>query len=60
MSKSDELHKHTLHLYLGDYQRLQEYYPEIGAAVVVRKLVRKHLDQLDATAKVNKPVNIAV
>lgn len=51
MPKTEELQKHTLLLYAGEYRRLQEYYSEIGAAVVIRKLVRKHLEQLDAQSK---------
>ncbi len=47
------LHKHTLFLYEGDYARLQAYYPEVGGAVVVRKLVRKHLEALDEKSKSN-------
>ncbi len=47
MPKTEELQKHTLLLFEGDYRRLQEYYPEIGAAIVIRKIVRKHLTQLD-------------
>lgn len=49
MPKADteELAKHTLHLYAGDYARLQDTYPEIGAAKVIRKLVRHHLNNVD-------------
>lgn len=48
MSRREELQKHTLFLYEGDYRKLQDYYPEISAALVIRKIVRKHLDSLDA------------
>ncbi len=53
MAKTEQLHKHTLFLYEGDYRRLQEYYPEIGAAKVIRKVVRKHLDTLDEKSKLD-------
>lgn len=44
--KSDEpLAKHTLHLYRGDFAELQEMYPDVGAAGVIRTLVRKHIKE---------------
>lgn len=43
--KSD-LTKHTLHLYEGDYARLQDFHPEVGAASVIREIVRAYLDKL--------------
>lgn len=48
MPKAESLHKHTLNLYEGDYARLQSYYPEVGAGVVIRKIIRKHLEVLDS------------
>ena len=45
---SDEpLHKHTLLLFEGDYNRLQEIYPEVGAAVIIRQLVRGHIKKFE-------------
>lgn len=38
--------KHTLHLYQGDYADLMSMYPEIGAALVIRKLVRRHIEEM--------------
>lgn len=44
--KSEEpLQKHTLLLYEGDYERLQTMYPDVGASVVIRKVVRTFIDQ---------------
>lgn len=37
--------KHTLNLYEGDFARLQELYPETGASIVIRTLVRKHIEE---------------
>jgi len=42
----DKLHKHTLKLRQGDYDALIEYYPEVGAALVIRKLVTRHVEKL--------------
>lgn len=39
--------KHTLNLFEGDYQRLQELYPKLGAGRVIRDIVRSHLRRLE-------------
>jgi hypothetical protein len=45
MSKTnDDTTKHTLHLRTGDYQRLRDMFPEVGAAFVIRRLVSQFLD----------------
>lgn len=46
MSKAD-LSKHTLNLFPGDYAKLQQYYPDIGAATIIRRIVRRFLDQIE-------------
>ena len=44
--KSEEpLQKHTLLLFEGDYERLQTMYPDVGASVVIRKVVREFIDR---------------
>lgn len=40
-----ELQKHTLNLFKGDFDRVGEYYPDLGASVVVRAIVRKWLEK---------------
>lgn len=42
-----DLSKHTLNLFPGDYARLQELYPDIGAATIIRRIVRKFLEQVE-------------
>lgn len=44
---NDDLQKHTLNLHRGDYQRIQELFPDIGAAVIIRCIVRKFLKQVE-------------
>lgn len=44
----EDLTKHTLNLFPGDYSRLQELYPDIGAGPVIRRLVRDFLDKIEA------------
>lgn len=51
-SEKGDFQKHTLHLFSGDYARLQDAYPDVGAAAIIRKLVHTHLD------KINPPVNL--
>lgn len=52
------LHKHTLKLFAGDYERLREYYPEFGAAYAIRQLVRLHLEKLDKAGGQNDLANL--
>lgn len=42
-----DLHKHTLHLYEGDYAKLQSLHPETGAAAIVREIIRAYLNRVD-------------
>jgi hypothetical protein len=44
----EELSKHTLNLFSGDYNRLQELYPDIGAGPIIRRLVRDYLSKVEA------------
>jgi hypothetical protein len=53
MAKNEELTKHTLHLRAGDMDRLKALFPDIGASLVIRKLVINFLDRdADAGRKV--------
>ena len=40
------LSKHTLNLYEGQLDKLQELHPRLGAAKVIRMLIKKHLDDV--------------
>lgn len=48
--KDEQLQKVTLNLFAGDYRRLQELFPDVGAGVIVRRLVRNYITALDAKA----------
>lgn len=51
--KSDEpLQKHTINLYHGDYERLQALAPDIGANILIRRLVRDYLTKMSPPARV--------
>lgn len=47
-NETEELKKHTLHLYAGDFDKLASFYPDLGPSVAVRRIIRKHLKQLEA------------
>lgn len=50
----EPLHKHTLLIYEGDYLRLQNLYPEVGAAAIIRELIRAHLSKIDKPTDISK------
>lgn len=43
--------KHTLHFYRGDFQKVQELHPEIGASIIIRNLVRKYLRDIESQTR---------
>ena len=43
------LQKHTLNLFEGDYEKLRVLYPDVGAGAVIRRIVRRYLEQVEAT-----------
>jgi len=51
--EKEPMTKHTLHLYEGDYERLRELYPELGAAIVIRRLIRKHIKEVAPVPQVH-------
>jgi len=59
MKRKEEkpLTKHTLNLYQGQAEKLQELHPRLGAAYVIRKLVDRHIAEAEklATAMVPEP-----
>jgi hypothetical protein len=50
MQKDDEgLQKHTLNLFEGDYEKLRSFYPDVGAGAVIRRIVRRYIEQVEVT-----------
>jgi len=45
---NDELQKHTLNLFAGDYERLQLLYPDHGAGPIIRSVIRKFIEQCES------------
>lgn len=51
------IQKHTLNLYAGDYARLQALYPtRVGAAKIVRDIIRAHIRKVEEDAAQKLPV----
>ncbi len=45
--ETDSFTKHTINLYSGDLDWLQQTYPTAGASKIIRELVRAHIEQID-------------
>lgn len=55
MPKSlDDLQKHTLHLFAGDYARIQALFPKEGAALIIRNMVHAYLKKYDPPVDAKK------
>ena len=55
MSKAKEdLTKHTLNIYSGDYAKIQAWWPEIGAAAVIRRIIRQFVEKVEAESEGEK------
>lgn len=53
--EEESLRKHTLNLYEGDFDKLTSFYPKVGAAVIIRNLVRAHIMKVETNAAQNLP-----
>jgi hypothetical protein len=51
------LHKHCVRLYEGDYAKLQEMFPELGANTVIRRIIHAYVQKNEADVS-NIEVNI--
>lgn len=51
----EELHKHTLNLFEGDYDKIASLYPDVGAAVVIRKIIRDFINRVEKAAEGHAP-----
>lgn len=47
--ENEPLKKHTLFLYAGDFDKLATFYPELGASVAVRRIIRKQIQLLESS-----------
>jgi hypothetical protein len=48
----EDLQKHTLQLFAGDYAKLQELHQDVGAAHIIRTIVRSYIQKVDPTVDV--------
>lgn len=58
MSKTEELQKHTLNLFEGDFERLQNHYPDVGASFIIRRLVRAHVKYIQSVGEPTDSIKI--
>ena len=42
--------KHTLNLFEGQVETLQRLYPRMGAAYAIRRIIEKHITDMEASA----------
>lgn len=50
----EALQKHTLQLFEGDYAKLQALHPEVGAAAIVRTIIRQYIIKLEPPVDISK------
>lgn len=61
MKNENELRKHTLNLYEGDYEKLRELYPDVGAGAIIRRIVRRFIEQVEVNgASIDAKVEIEI
>lgn len=54
MNEKEPMQKHTLNIFAGDFDRLQRMYPDVGAAAIIRRLIRRHLEDTEPKADTSK------
>lgn len=52
--------KHTLHFFRGDVERLRVLYPETGASLIIRTLVRRHIERIEAAATPSEQLKLDI
>lgn len=55
------LSKHTLNLFEGDYEKLRLLYPDVGAGAIIRRIVRRFIEQVEVNgASIDAKVEIKI
>ena len=49
---NDNLQKHTLNLFAGDYEKLQQLYPDHGAGPIIRSVIRSFIERCETSTAV--------
>jgi hypothetical protein len=62
MLMDEGLQKHTLNLFEGDYDKLRSFYPDVGAGAVIRRIVHRYIEQIEANggASIDAKVEIKI
>lgn len=60
MPKNPDLQKHTLNLFVGDYEKLQLLFPQQGAGPIIRQILHDFIARCEAsdTRPSDTPINI--
>ena len=58
-AESEGLQKVTLNLVAGDMERLRTFFPDVGASVVVRRLVHQYVKKLEGEVEVPQ-INVEI
>lgn len=45
--KDDDLQKHTLNLFRGDYEKIQALFPDVGAGPIIRRILRRFIEKTE-------------
>lgn len=57
----DALQKHTLQLFEGDYAKLQDLHSDVGAAHIIRTIIRSYIQKKDPpidTSKIKDNIDV--
>lgn len=62
MPRNSDLQKHTLNLHRGDFEKIADFYPDVPAATIIRKVIRRFVEQIEAggEASLNAGVEIKI
>lgn len=58
--KTDELTRHAMFLFTGDFEKLKHLFPDVGAAYIVRHLVRNTIKKIEGEAVTASPPVIPI
>ena len=53
--ENEELTRHSLFLFAGDFDKLKELYPDVGAAFMVRRIIRQYILKIESKVEGETP-----
>lgn len=58
--ENEKLSKQILNLYAGDWEKLRGYYPDVPTGLLIRRLIRAHIEKIEAANQVPPTVEIGL